>query len=71
MGHAVVTTVWKFIGNILPSKHSMFINLEVRPNMLVTLNELNIGATKRMCLLLQILLVFIEKFLIVDKVSSS
>ena len=39
MWHAVVTTVWKFNGNILPSKQSMFVNIEVRPNMLVTLNE--------------------------------
>ena len=39
MWHAVVTTVWKFNSNILPSKRSMFVNLEVKPNMLVTLNE--------------------------------
>ena len=67
----VVTTVWKFNGNIFPSKRSMFVNLEVRPNMLVTLTELSVGATQRMCLLLQILFVLIEKFLIVDKVSCS
>ena len=39
MWHAVVTTVWKFNGNIFPSKRRMIVNLEVRPNMLVTLNE--------------------------------
>ena len=39
MWHTVVTTVWKFNGNIFPSKRSMFVNLEVGRNMLVTLNE--------------------------------
>lgn len=39
MWHTVVTTVWKFNGNIFPPKRSMFVNLEVKPNMLVTLNE--------------------------------